>query len=217
MGMATFSLCSGIMAFSAEAFPLRNNKQNSSVHDHSVSAVSSMEPRSVGREEQKILMRGILAVYYSAEFIIGAIVVCILALNGACCLCPRQDRQRLMKLLEAQKNRRGAVHHGSKSLMAMSLASISLALVAAEQDTGKEKSEDASLEAKRALLASIYAGFWSVKIVMGCVIVLILGIQGACCLCPRSEQSRILALQASLKKIEMEKEASKKALAEKSS
>jgi hypothetical protein len=213
----TFSLCcAGVLAFSAEAFPLKNSKHNSSVHEISSPATSNMQPHSAGREQQKLLMRGILAAFYSAEFIIGAIIVCILGLNGACCLCPRQDRQRLMKLLEAQKNRRGAAHQG-KSLLAMSLASISLALVAAEQGTGKEKSEDASLEAKRALLASIYAGFWSVKIIMGGVVVLVLGIQGACCLCPRSEQSRILALKASLKKIEDEKEAARKASAEKSS
>ena len=186
------------------------------------------EPRTPGLEEQKQLMRGILAAFYSLEIIVGCLVVCILGINGACCLCPRKDRDRLLSVMAAQRKagtvagieaRRGVSgKHALGAFSTVLLLSISSFAVAAAQAhaaaQGKEQVQrDAAQrdigasaeEAQRALLAGMYGTFWSVKIVLGCVAVCVLGLQGACCLCPQSEQARLLKLQAAVgKKVQCE-------------
>jgi hypothetical protein len=210
--------CAWMFANMAESFPLGDSDLNLPGGNISTFQASARKQSPVGIEEKKLLMRGVLAAFYSAEVLVGALVLCIMAINGACCLCPRKDRRRLVALLEAQR-RRGAGQSASKSLVPLGFSIISLGMVAAESSGEKKKEGGSSLdeEAKKAVLASMYAGFWSFKIILGCIIVCILGIQGACCLCPRSEQARLLALKEKLKKIEMEKEEAAKVAAAKSS
>lgn len=172
--------------------------------------------RSLGLEERKQIMRGVLGVMYSAEILAGGIVVCILGINGACCLCPRKDRDRLMSVLAAQRKAASSAPRTGKHVLGgmalMSCLAFAMATADARQrdgDKGEGSSADKpkiSEEAQRAILQGMYGTLWSFKIVFGGIIVCILGLQGACCLCPQSEQSRILAMQASARKAAAAKE-----------
>lgn len=192
-----------------EALPVKDEDQGDVMHK-----------RSLGMEERKKIMRGILGVMYSMEIVVGGIVVCILGINGACCLCPRKDRDRLMAVLAAQRKAGGAsssVPRASKHVLGgLALISCLALAVATANDAGQGEGDDLgtadqpkiSEEARRAILQGMYGTFWSFKIIFGGIVVCILGLQGACCLCPQSEQSRILAMQDAARKAANAKERS---------
>jgi hypothetical protein len=200
---ALLLLAAGLMTF-AEALPVKEEDKG------------DVHKRSLGLEERKQIMRGVLGVMYSAEILVGGIVVCILGINGACCLCPRKDRDRLMAVLAAQRKAGAAASSAPRTskhvlggMALMSCLTFTMATADALQRDGGDSSADKakiSEEAQRAILQGMYGTLWSFKIVFGGIIICILGLQGACCLCPQSEQSRILAMQASARKAAAAKE-----------
>ena len=64
-----------------------------------------MTPQNVAlsADDQKRIMMAIYAGIGSFQLIVGGIVVCILGMHGACCLCPKTEQQRLIELMKRSK------------------------------------------------------------------------------------------------------------------
>ena len=58
---------------------------------------------ALSSEDQRKIMMAIYAGIGSFQLIVGAIVVCILGMHGACCLCPKTEQQRLVELMKRNK------------------------------------------------------------------------------------------------------------------
>mmetsp|Transcript_19957 Transcript_19957/g.31240 ORF Transcript_19957/g.31240 Transcript_19957/m.31240 type:complete len:172 (+) Transcript_19957:321-836(+) len=92
-----------------------NDLKSEGVNDVSATATQAEKGATPGKgkkekkeiklsvEEQKQLLQGLYAAFWSFKVFVGLIVVCILGINGACCLCPRSEQQRIQELLDAQK------------------------------------------------------------------------------------------------------------------
>jgi hypothetical protein len=67
-------------------------------------AVGASGKRELSIEEQKAVLGLLYAAFWSFKALAIAIVICILGINGACCLCPRSEQRRLRETLEASQN-----------------------------------------------------------------------------------------------------------------
>ena len=65
-------------------------------------AVDQNTPQNIAlsADDQRKIMLAIYAGIGSFQLVIGAIVVCILGMHGACCLCPKSEQQRLIELMK---------------------------------------------------------------------------------------------------------------------
>ncbi len=134
--------------------------------------------------------------YGSALFLI-----LVLALNGACCLSPCCKMRRKYVEKRHQSNLQPIVSISIWLLVSM-LPHLAFADDATPDIEAKTKAIDHSIpqnialssEDQRKLMLAIYAGIGSFQLVVGAIVVCILGMHGACCLCPKSEQQRLIEL-----------------------
>uniref|UniRef100_A0A7S4NVF7 Uncharacterized protein n=2 Tax=Guillardia theta TaxID=55529 RepID=A0A7S4NVF7_GUITH len=62
----------------------------------------SQQKRALSAEEQRVVMNAMYTALLSFKAVLAVIVFIILGINGACCLCPKSEQERLAELLERQ-------------------------------------------------------------------------------------------------------------------
>ena len=134
------------------------------------------------------------------------ILILVLALNGACCLSPccRMRRRYLEK--RHQSHIQPVISLGTWLFVSM-LPHLAFADDVVSDLKATAKASDGNIpqnvapqnvalssDDQRKIMLAIYAGIGSFQLVIGAIVVCILGMHGACCLCPKSEQQRLIEL-----------------------
>jgi hypothetical protein len=131
------------------------------------------------------------------------LLVSVLALNGACCLSPCCKRQRRPSLEKRhQSNNIQPLVSMCILLFVSMIPHLAFADNIVHDKRAKESTSEKnvpqnvalSADDQRKIMMALYAGIGSFQLVIGAIVVCILGMHGACCLCPKSEQQRLVEL-----------------------
>ncbi len=129
------------------------------------------------------------------------LLVFVLALNGACCLSPCCKRRRNNMEKRHQSHIQPVVSTCMWLFVSM-LPHLASADDVVHENKANAKTSDKispqnialSADDQRKIMLALYAGIGSFQLVIGAIVVCILGMHGACCLCPKSEQQRLIEL-----------------------
>ena len=131
-------------------------------------------------------------------------MIVILALNGACCLSPCCNirRKRSMQMSDTRNRSNIAPLIAMLNFVLLSHHFMIVSATESKSSSGSSdkpgekqmKSIGLSEEDQRKIMMAIYAGVGSIQLCIGAIVICILGMHGACCLCPKSEQKRIMEL-----------------------
>jgi cytochrome bd-type quinol oxidase subunit 2 len=132
------------------------------------------------------------------QIVSALILLVILAINGACCLSPCcKIRRKNLRLLASSQPNLVLWFLIAAQLQVLVFASDSIESSGKRvqnDDIPTPKNIELSADDQRKIMMAIYAGIGSFQLVVGAIVVCILGMHGACCLCPKTEQQRLVEL-----------------------